>query len=106
MVTTGPSRQSPYGITTAEAFQQGLVVPEGKSLTLSAPKAGQKTSGYVTLTPKTIDDVKRWLGVPDNVGKQRSFAAKSVSDLAVVDTPAAFAALTKPQRHSLQTLAY
>jgi hypothetical protein len=103
MAKTGPSRLSPYGLKPAEAFSHALVVPQGKSLTLSAPN--KKMVGYVTLIPKTIDDVKRWIGVPNHVGKWRNLPIPSVSDLAVGATLAASAVLTKPQRVSLRNLA-
>lgn len=95
-----------YGLTTADAFPQAVVVPEGKILTLAGPLSGKKKTGYVTLIPKTIEDVKRWIGVPNEVAKRRSLPAALVSDLAIVDTPAAFAALSKVQQQSLQSLGY
>jgi hypothetical protein len=79
------------------------VVPQGKSLLLSEPPAGQKKAGYVMLTPKTIDDVKSWIGVPNSVGQRRKFPSPSAADLAVlsVRTP-----LTDGRVQSLQNLAY
>lgn len=95
-----------YGLKEADGFPEALVVPEGKSLTLSAPASGEKRVGYVMLAPKTIDEVKRWIGVPDNVGKRRTFPVNTKSDLAMVDSQSTFAALSKSQRVSLRTLAY
>jgi len=99
------SRLSTYGLTAADAFSEDVVVPEGMSLTLSAPPAGEDSSGYITLRPQTIDDVKRWIGVPDEVGRRREFSCEPVSELALVDSPADFAKLAQSQRQSLRELA-
>lgn len=104
-VKTAATRLAAYGLAEADAFSDSLVVPEGKSLTLSAPAAGQTKAGYVTLQPKTIDDVKRWIGVPDNVGKRRSFPAVQTSRLAFVGDEAPGATLSKAQRVSLRDIA-
>lgn len=105
-VKTAATRLAAYDLTEADGFSESLVVPQGKSLTLSAPAAGQKKAGYVTLQPKTIDDVKRWIGVPDNVGKRRNFPVLNASDLASVASQSTAASLTKAQRVSLTNLAY
>lgn len=104
-VKTAATRLTAYGLAEADAFPDSLVVPEGKTLTLSAPAAGQKKAGYVTLRPKTIDDVKRWIGVPDSVGKRRTFPPLQTSRLAFVGGQAAGATLSKAQRVSLKDLA-
>jgi hypothetical protein len=106
MADTVAPRLSRYRLATADAFQQDLVVPEGKSLTLSAPAAGKSAPGYVTLTPKDIADAKLWLGVPDPVGKRRKLRALSPADLALARGAAAAAKVTPEQHTSLQALAY
>lgn len=103
---TVAERLAEYGLTEADGFSQSLVVPQGKSLMLSAPAAGQKKMGYVTLQPKTIDDVKRWIGVPDNVGKRRSLPALNTPELALLDSQSTVESLTKAQRVSLKNIAY
>jgi len=103
---TVSSRLAQYGLAISDAFTESLVVPQGKTLTLSAPASGQKANGYVRLTPTSIDDVKKWIGVPDAVGARRTFTSASVSSLAVVNSPAALKAAPAPQRQSVRTLAY
>jgi hypothetical protein len=104
--STVSTRLAQYGLAATDAFNGSIVVPEGKTLTLSAPPSGQKVNGYAKLTPKSIDDVKRWIGVPDNVGARRTFAPVAVSHLAMVDSPAALKALPALQRQGVRTLAY
>lgn len=100
---TSVSRLSTYGLSNTDAFPDALVVPEGKSLTLSEPPAGTKKPGYVSLSPKTIDDVKRWLGVPDSVGKRRTLAPLAKSTLSVLAAPAK---LTEESLPALRAAAY
>lgn len=64
-------RLAPYGIGWNQVLPGGLSVPPRKRLVLSTDRAQCKDTGYVYLEPKTMDDVKRWIGVPDEVAAKR-----------------------------------
>jgi len=59
------ARLKPFGlVATKVPLTNNLEVPVNQTVTLDA--ADQKLAKQVTrLTPKTIDDVKAWVGVPD-----------------------------------------
>lgn len=94
-----------YGLKPEQAFPEALVVPEGKSLTISPRRTPQPTSGFVTLEPQSIDDVKQWIGVPDSVGRLRNLN-KPTSGLALLEKPEDVRALSTAQRQGLQDLAH
>jgi hypothetical protein len=79
------ARLAPYGIAAEQALAQPLIVPPGKTLHIAAKEG----PGLVALRPRGIDDVKRWIGVPDEIARNRkarltaitakSLAAKALS---------------------------
>ncbi len=64
-------RLDPYGISWDNVLPSGLAVPPGKTLRLSTNGKKNQEKGYASLVPKDIDDVKRWIGVPDKVAAKR-----------------------------------
>jgi hypothetical protein len=61
------TRLKPYGLAAAKVqLTNNLEVPANQTVVLDA--ADQKLAQQLTrLTPKTIDDLKAWIGVPDAV---------------------------------------
>jgi hypothetical protein len=55
-----------------ELFDHPLVVPDDTHLRLSTDRLKEAHPAVRRLYPKTIDDVKRWIGVPDTIGAKRS----------------------------------
>jgi hypothetical protein len=74
------SRAAVYGLKPSDLIDEPLVVPPGKHLLLQ-PDKGEGGQGYVRLDPKDLDDVKRWIGVPDEVGAKRSCCAELPAEI-------------------------
>jgi len=68
-------RLKPYGVTAAQALGEPIIVPPDKVLSLGLSDLKQAKAGIVQLKPKTISDVKQWIGVKDEVGRKRPVAA-------------------------------
>jgi hypothetical protein len=65
-------RAQVYGIKPDDLLEQPIVVGPGKYVRLSGLDRKEKDKGLVRLEPKDIDDVKRWIGVTDELGARRS----------------------------------
>jgi len=66
--STTKERLAKYGLTEADAFPDNVVVPTGKKLRLSAQGLKQLPRGYATIVPKSMEEVKKWIGVPESSG--------------------------------------
>lgn len=73
-----------YGISWDKLLPSGLSVPPGTKLRLSTDRGRRKDTGYSYLTPKTIDDVKRWIGVADEVAARKPCASLCPSNVTIV----------------------
>jgi len=63
-------RAAVYGLGVKDLHDVPLIIPPGKHVRLE-PERGAGEPGYARLEPKSIDDVKRWIGVPDEIGAKR-----------------------------------
>ncbi len=63
-------RAAVYGLTSKDLLDENLVVPAGRHVIIDGESIKQK--GVVSLTPKSIDDVKHWIGVPDETAAKGS----------------------------------
>jgi len=81
------ARLKPFGLVAAKlSLTNDLEVPANQTVVLDA--SDQKLSKQLSrLTPKTIDDVKAWIGVPDAaVARPYAPVARPMTVLAVHDT--------------------
>ena len=79
-------RLEPYRISWDRILPSGLSVPPGKSLRLSITREKDNEKGYVSLAPKDIDDVKRWIGVTDEVASKRHCSFECPGGASLIDT--------------------
>jgi hypothetical protein len=61
-----------YGLRLNDLLNQSVVVSPGKYVRLSGLGRKSDEPGLGRLRPKDLDDVKRWIGVPDELGAKRS----------------------------------
>lgn len=87
-------RLAPYGLEPDQVLNHSLIIPAGARMRLDAPNAKAGHPAVFRREPKSIDDVKRWIGVHDELGAKRACgcslpsalpAAKSASDLRRAD---------------------
>jgi hypothetical protein len=64
-------RAGVYGLKLNDLLDQPIVVSPGKYVRLSG-LGRQAEPGLARLQPKNLDDVKRWIGIPDALGAKRS----------------------------------
>jgi hypothetical protein len=103
---TMAQRLAKYGLNESQAFPDPVVVPKGKKLHLSALVHKELPVGYIKLVPKTMEDVKRWIGVPDSVGKSLEQFRQPLHRIPFVSSPADYEKLTRPDRRILRDIAY
>jgi len=65
-------RAAVYGLQLDHMWDQSIVVSAGKSVRLSGLERTTTERGLVRLQPKDLHDVKRWIGVPDELAGKRS----------------------------------
>lgn len=97
-------RLEPYGISEEQLYPEDLVVLPGKRLHVTAARQ-RKTQGFVELRPQSIDDVKRWIGVPDEIGRQRQCATQCVESFSMTADPEALRSLRGGRLRGLHRLA-
>lgn len=83
-----PRRLGRYGVTAKQLLPQRLIVPPRKKLRLTTERGKCLDRGYVQLKPKSMDDVKKWIGVADAVAQKRGCALKCPKTGVVVNTAA------------------
>jgi hypothetical protein len=100
------SRLAVYGLESKQPFDQPLTIPAETRMLLSAEGVKDDHPALVRLQPKTIDDVKRWIGVPDALGAKRSCSCKLPSAIPGVASAAELRQLNPNARRALNDLAY
>jgi len=60
-------RLARYGLSPRKALAANLTIASGQVLRLDAVSRGTPPRGHVRLRPRSIADLKRWIGVPDGV---------------------------------------
>jgi hypothetical protein len=106
-------RLSVYGLAEQHALTEAIVVPPGVKLTLVAPVHSntaavghqKQNTGYNKLFPKSMEEVKRWVGVSDHVGKQSNSCCYNLSDIAFVNSPEELRHLSAAQLQTLYKIA-
>ena len=99
------ARLAPYGVAEEDIFPDDLVVPPEKRLVLTHARGREKGPGFVQLRPQTIDDVKRWIGVPDEVGRQRSCTCELPESATVAADPESLGELDGPRQRNIHRMA-
>jgi hypothetical protein len=101
---TEMKRAAVYGLEPTQLFDHPLDIPPYARMRLAA--AERAPAALVRLVPKTIDDVKRWIGVPDELGAKRACGCKLPSAVPSAGSAADIAALPGSMRRALYELAY
>jgi hypothetical protein len=100
-----PARLAPYGLESKEVFDHPLTVPPDTRMLLSTERVKEGHPALVRLQPKTIDDVKKWIGVPDELGAKRSCSCKLPSSIPGVGSASEIRQLHPGARRALQDIA-
>jgi hypothetical protein len=100
-----PSRLAPYGLESKEIFDHPLTIPPNTQMLLSAERVKEAHPALVRLEPKTIDDVKKWIGVPDEVGAKRACCCKLPASIPGVGSASEIRQLDPNARRALQDIA-
>ncbi len=95
-----------YGLQPADLFEHSLVIGPGKHVRLSGEGGESDRKAFVRLVPKSLDDVKRWIGVPDELGAKRVCGCDLPSGIQGVASAAEFRELGTTMRRTAHTLAY
>jgi hypothetical protein len=93
-----------YGVAAKDIFPDDLAAPPDGVLHLSSERGQTEERGFVTLRPRSIDDVKSWIGVPDDVARQRQCAPDCPPAVSLVGGPTELRNLTQPQLRGLYRL--
>lgn len=80
-------RLKPYGLAGEEAAVGDIVVPAKHKLRLSTNRGKIRERGFVHLRPRSIDDVKRWIGVSNEVATKMPCRHVCPSSVAMVAAP-------------------
>lgn len=97
-------RAAVYGLSTKELLDEDLVIPPGRKVVIDGEHRSQQ--GVVTLTPKSIDDVKNWIGVPDDTAaKQSCCSPLPTSNLQAVSSAAELRKLEPEAARNLRGIA-
>lgn len=102
----GENRLAPYGIDAKQLLAERLVIAPNTHVRLSAADAKRGSPGLVELRPKDIDDVKRWIGVRDDVGARRACACALPAEVPSAASPAAFRKLPASARKAVRDMAF
>jgi hypothetical protein len=97
-------RLASYGISPDQTLAEPVIVPPDKVLTLSALDGAGKR-GYVQLKPKTMDDVKLWIGVHDEIARRRTVAHLAPANIPHVQNAAELKQLPTADLRGLHNLA-
>jgi hypothetical protein len=95
-----------YGLDPKEVLDKPLAIPPDTRMVLSAEKLKEPHPALKKLEPKDIKDVKRWIGVPDEIGMKRAPAFKLPSRVPAVDSPKDLRRLAPEEQISLRQLAH
>lgn len=95
-----------YGLQPADLLDHSLVVGPGKYVRLSGEGGESDHQAFVRLVPKNLDDVKRWIGVPDELGTKRVCGCGLPSGFQGVASAAEFRELGATMRRTIHELAY
>lgn len=64
------ARLQRYGVSPEQALTEPLIVPPRKILEVSVEQLADKKRGMVELRPKSIAQVKEWIGIPNSVARR------------------------------------
>jgi hypothetical protein len=77
-------RAQVYGVQLKELLEHSIVVGPGKYVRLSGLSIRSEQPGLVRLRPKDLDDVKRWIGVSDELGAKRSCCTRLPAEVPAI----------------------
>jgi hypothetical protein len=98
-------RAGVYGLEANQLLEESIVVGPGTHVRLSGAGYKGNDAGLVHLQPTNIDDVKRWIGVPDHVGARRACCGPALSSIPGVESPSDFRKLAPEDRLAVRALA-
>ncbi len=101
-----PDRLKRYGLEASEDVGDALVVEEGEHIRLFADGRDDPGPGRIRLEPKSMDDVKRWIGVPDELGARRSGKCRLPAEIPGLESSSDLRKLDPSSRLNLQDLAH
>jgi len=64
-----------YGLEDGHLLDKNIVIGPGKHVVLSSANAKEGEPGLARLRPTDIEDVKRWIGVPNDLAAKRGCCA-------------------------------
>jgi hypothetical protein len=96
-------RVKQYGLAFEDVIDDGIVVPEGVRMRL--PGRASDSAELKRLTPKSLDDVKRWIGVPDHLASKRCQGCVLPSEIPAAESAAQYRSLDPNVRRSMHALA-
>jgi hypothetical protein len=98
-------RASVYGLGLDKLLDDSVVVSPGAYVRLTAEQIKQSETGLARLQPTDIDDVKQWIGVPDELAARRACCPPQLPFLPGVDSAAEFRKLPPQDKLAVRQLA-
>jgi|CXWL01.1.fsa_nt_gi hypothetical protein len=95
-----------YGLQLADLLEQSIIVGPDKHVRFSGVEKGSDGPGLVRLPPTNLDDVKRWIGVPDELAAKRSCCGQFPAEVPGVASAAELRKLDATSRLAIRDLAY
>jgi hypothetical protein len=99
-------RAGVYGLNLTDLLGGSVVVAPGTYARLSSVESKSRGPGLVRLTPNSLDDVKRWIGVPDELGAKRCSCATVPAEIPAIANADDFRKLDHNSRLAVHDLAY
>lgn len=94
-----------YGLGLKDLLDESIIVGPGKYVRLSGSGLKWEGPGLARLQPKGIDDVKRWIGVPDELGAKSSCCREPAAELPGIANPGDIRKLDVTSQRALRDLA-
>ena len=94
-----------YGLQLNDLLDQSVVVCPGTYVRLSGLDSKANEPGLARLRPKDLDDVKRWIGVPDELGSRRSCCNKLPAEVPGISSAGDLRKLDAGSQRALHDLA-
>lgn len=98
-------RLSRYGLKPTDALAGSLVVAAGKRTELCTAGGETPPEGLLRLEPKSLDDVKQWIGVPDELGAKRACSCEMPAEVPGVSSASELRELDTNSRRAIRNLA-
>jgi hypothetical protein len=99
-------RLAVYGLDPRVLLEESLVIPPNTHVRLSGTEGKERFPGLVHLEPQTIDDVKQWIGVRNELGAKRACGCEMPAVVPAASSPAEFRRLKATDRQMIYDLAH